>query len=70
VINILSIPINLLAVLAPLLHAGGTGFWDEILAIIGTIAFIIILIHMFFFDKSEDEPTDERKTRDDNDKNQ
>jgi len=64
-INIL-ISLNVLVIAAPLLHVYGTGIWDEVLAVIGTIALIIILIHMFFFDRPEDEPDE---TKDDNDKN-
>ena len=68
--NILPIPPNLLVMAALLLHAYGTGIWDEVLAVIGTIALIIILIHMFFFDKPDDEPDwTKPETRDDDDKN-
>ncbi len=62
--------LNPLAIIVLPLHAGGTGFWDEVLAIIGTIAFIVILIHMFFFDGRQDEPFQPKnRTSDYEDKN-
>jgi len=55
--NIFAVPLNLLIILAPHFHAGGTGFWDEALSIVGTILFIAILIHMYFFEDRQGKPS-------------
>lgn len=67
--RILSI-LNFSLIAVPPFHAYGTGIWDEVLAVVGTIVLIIILIHMFFFDKDDDEPDwTEPDTKDEDDKN-
>jgi len=67
--NSLPITPSLLVILVPPLHAGGTGILDEIVSVIGTIIFIVILIHMIFFEKRDDKPIDETKSKDSDDKN-
>jgi len=67
--NFFTVTLNPLAILAPRFHAGGTGFWDEVLAIVGTILFIGILIHMYFFDNPLAKPSHSKDNKmDDDDK--
>ena len=64
------ITLNPLTILAPPFHSGGTGIWDEVVSIVGSIVFIAILIHIFFFEKPNDEsPPPNNKTMGDDNKN-
>jgi len=66
---IFTVTLNSLIILAPFFHAGGTGFWDEVISVVGSIVFIAILIHIFFFEDREDKsPSLKDKKRNDDDK--
>ena len=54
---IFSSALNLEVVIAWLLHAGGTGFWDEVLGIVCTLLFLVILIDLIFFEGRQDKPS-------------
>jgi hypothetical protein len=58
---------NPLSILAPHLHAGGTGIWDEVISVVGSIIFLAILIHMFFFEDRDDGSADSKKKKADDD---